>query len=733
MRTILIYLKAFIMPLILAILLLFVQAYSDLSLPNYMSDIVDVGIQQNGVNHSTPNAVSEDGFRFITTFMTNKDKAYVESKFKIVVPTGEYKNAYPKSAGRLYVLKEINTDELSKLDSIFNQASIDMLGLLSILYKDAKSIDEPVERTKLDMAKAYELQPILDEMPENKLLKNNLMGDENKIAEDQVGISINKSFMEELGIDITTTQTKYIIKMGLIMLGITLIGGFATIMVSFLSSRIAAGISRNIRQDVFTKIESFSFNEIDKFSTASLITRSTNDIIQIQNFFMFGIRMLCYAPIIGVGGVIMAMNKAASMSWIIGLAVVFLLLLIILLMIIAIPKFKIIQKLIDRVNLVSREYLSGLMVVRAFRTGDHEKARFEEANNNLTKTQRFINRTMALMPPIMMLIMNGVSILIVWIGAHKIAGASMQVGDMMAFIQYTMQIIMAFLMMSMIFIMIPRAAVSASRLSEILNTNITIENKDKTKNFNNTDGKIVFNNVSFRYENASAYALKDINVTIEPGHTTALIGSTGAGKSTFVNLLLRLYDVSSGEVLVDDLDVRDADIGTLRDKFALVPQKASLFEGTIASNVRIGNEDASDEKVIEALTDAQAMEFVNKLEDGIESHVSQGGSNLSGGQKQRISIARALLKEKEFLIFDDSFSALDLSTERKLRNSLLNGQDVTTFIVAQRVTSILNADQIIVLDQGEIVGLGTHNELIKNCDVYYDIASSQLTKEELDA
>lgn len=721
------------MPLILAILLLFVQAYSDLSLPNYMSDIVDVGIQQNGVNHSTPNAVSEDGFRFITTFMTNKDKAYVESKFKIVVPTGEYKNAYPKSAGRLYVLKEINTDELSKLDSIFNQASIDMLGLLSILYKDAKSIDEPVERTKLDMAKAYELQPILDEMPENKLLKNNLMGDENKIAEDQVGISINKSFMEELGIDITTTQTKYIIKMGLIMLGITLIGGFATIMVSFLSSRIAAGISRNIRQDVFTKIESFSFNEIDKFSTASLITRSTNDIIQIQNFFMFGIRMLCYAPIIGVGGVIMAMNKAASMSWIIGLAVVFLLLLIILLMIIAIPKFKIIQKLIDRVNLVSREYLSGLMVVRAFRTGDHEKARFEEANNNLTKTQRFINRTMALMPPIMMLIMNGVSILIVWIGAHKIAGASMQVGDMMAFIQYTMQIIMAFLMMSMIFIMIPRAAVSASRLSEILNTNITIENKDKTKNFNNTDGKIVFNNVSFRYENASAYALKDINVTIEPGHTTALIGSTGAGKSTFVNLLLRLYDVSSGEVLVDDLDVRDADIGTLRDKFALVPQKASLFEGTIASNVRIGNEDASDEKVIEALTDAQAMEFVNKLEDGIESHVSQGGSNLSGGQKQRISIARALLKEKEFLIFDDSFSALDLSTERKLRNSLLNGQDVTTFIVAQRVTSILNADQIIVLDQGEIVGLGTHNELIKNCDVYYDIASSQLTKEELDA
>lgn len=727
------YLKAFILPLIFAIVLLFVQAYSDLSLPNYMSDIVDVGIQQNGVDHSTPNAMSEKGFTFITTFMSDKDKETVESNYSLVESSEGYKDAYPKSSDKLYVLKDIEKDELVNLDSIFNQASLYMIGTLSKFRSHTDDVDETEDRTNLDLSEVYELQPMLNEMSSEELLNDDQISDENKIAEDQVGIAINKAFMEELGVDIASTQTKYIIKVGLLMLGIALIGGIATIMVSFFSSRIAAGIARNLRQDVFTKIESFSFNEIDKFSTASLITRSTNDITQVQNLFMFGIRMLCYAPIIGIGGVIMAMNKAASMSWIIAVAVFSLLLLIALLMIIAIPKFKIVQTLIDRVNLVSREYLSGLMVVRAFRTGNHERSRFEEANGNLTKTQLFINRTMVLMSPIMMLIMNGISILIVWIGAHKIADASMQVGDMMAFIQYTMQIIMAFLMMSMIFIMIPRAAVSANRLAEILKTDLSITNKEEPLDFKNTKGKIEFKDVSFKYENASENALKDINVTINNGETTALIGSTGSGKSTFVNLLLRLYDVSSGKVLVNELDVRDVEVEMLREKFALVPQKASLFEGTIASNVRIGKEDATDEEVIKALTDAQAMEFINKLEMGIDSSVSQGGSNLSGGQKQRISIARALLKEKEFLIFDDSFSALDLSTERKLRNSLLSGQDITTIIVAQRVTSILNADQIIVLDQGRIVGLGTHKELLKTSDVYYEIASSQLTKEELNA
>lgn len=733
------YLKAFIIPLILAILLLFVQAFSDLSLPNYMSDIVDVGIQQNGVNHATPEAISKDGMKLITTFMNEEDKSFVESQYKRVNRTDSYnsnktyKDIYPSAKEEFYVLKDIDKETEQRSDKLFSKASLLLLGTLSEFAKENSTTSEKEEdRTKLDMSEVYKLQPVLDQMDQETLLNEKSISEDNKIAENQIGIAVSKSFIEELGVDILNTQTKYILKMGALMLGIALIGGIATILVSFFSSRIAAGIARNIRQDVFTKIETFSFKEIDKFSTASLITRSTNDITQVQNFFMFGIRMICYAPIIGVGGVIMAMNKAASMSWIIAVAVLSLLLLVAILMMIAIPKFKIVQTLIDRVNLVAREYLSGLMVVRAFRTGDHEKERFKEANAHLTDTQLFINRVMVLMFPIMTLIMNGISVLIVWIGAHKIADASMQVGDMMAFIQYTMQIIMAFLMMSMIFIMVPRAAVSAGRLSEILKTEVSIENRPNTKEFKQNDGEIIFKDVSFKYENASEYALKDINVTLNSRETTALIGSTGAGKSTFINLLLRLYDVSKGEVYVDGLDIREVDIESLRKKFALVPQKAALFEGTIASNVRVGNENASDEEVTNALVDAQAMEFVSKLDEGIYSHVSQGGSNLSGGQKQRISIARALLKQKEVLIFDDSFSALDLSTERKLRHSLLQGQDVTTIIVAQRVTSIMNADQIIVMDQGEVVGLGTHKELLKTSDVYYEIASSQLTEEELD-
>lgn len=727
------YLKAFIVPLVLAIALLFVQAFSELSLPDYMSEIVDIGIQQNGVTDAAPDAISQQGMKLMQTMMTNKQQQMVDRHYQLV-DADKYQSTYQKAEGEIYVKKDGSQKNDEQLNQAFNQSGVGLFNALNDYAKNksgAKSSKKKADDRQMDITKLYAFQPVLDQLPSSKKADYRNQKADNSIMTKQMGVTLTKSFYKELGADMTASQTKYITKTGLIMLGIALIGGIATILVSLLSSQIAAGLTRNLRRDVFKKIESFSFKEIDNFSTASLITRSTNDMTQIQQFFMIGIRMICYAPIMGAGGVIMAMKKSDSMSWIVAIAVVLLLILIGIIMALAIPKFKKIQQLVDRVNLVSREFLSGLLVVRAFGTESHERTRFNQANKELTDTNLYIGRLMSLMMPVMTLIMNGVSLVIVWVGAHRIADASMQVGDMMAFIQYTMQIITAFLMLSFTFILVPRAAVSAGRIKEVLTTDLTIEDQHETTVFGERTGLVEFKDASYMHEGAKEYALKNINLTARPGEMTAVIGSTGSGKSTLINLLLRFYDVTAGEVILDGQNVKDVKIKDLRERVALVPQKASLLKGTIRSNLQVGKEDATDEEMMTALDIAQATEFVSTM-NGLDTEIAQNGSNLSGGQKQRLAIARAVLRDAEVLIFDDSFSALDAKTEKNLRLALFNQlQNKTIIVIGQRVTSIMGAEQIIVLDKGEIVGRGTHDELLKTNQEYYEIASSQLSEEEL--
>ncbi|MDD3904727.1 MAG: ABC transporter ATP-binding protein, partial [Sphaerochaeta sp.] len=528
-------------------------------------------------------------------------------------------------------------------------------------------------------------------------------------------------------------QSSYILKVGVKMLLIALLGGVATILVSFLSSRIAAKIARNLRKDVFEKIESFNNSEFDTFSTASLITRCTNDITQIQRFFMMGIRMICYAPIMGIGGVIMALDKSSSMSWIIAVACLVLVGMILILMSVVMPKFKAIQNFVDKLNLVSRENLTGLMVIRAFGTQNHEKKRFANANEDLTKTTLFVNRVMSLMSPFMTLVMSVVSILIVWVGAHQIAQSQLQVGDMMAFMQYAMQIIMSFLMLSFMFILAPRASVSANRIAQVLETKNSIVDPEQAMEFNaQKKGLLEFKNVSFQYQGSEEYALKDISFVAQPGKTTAIIGSTGSGKSTIANLVMRFYDVSEGSILVDGLDVKSVKQTDLRNIIGYVPQKGVLLSGTIESNLAYGKNDADQKEMEEAASVAQAIDFIEAKEDGFKSIIAQGGDNVSGGQKQRLSIARALIKKPEIYIFDDCFSALDVQTDRKLRKALKEHTSLSTvIIIAQRVSTIMQAEQILVLDEGKIVGQGTHAELLKTCPQYYEIASSQLFEEDL--
>jgi ATP-binding cassette subfamily B protein len=548
-----------------------------------------------------------------------------------------------------------------------------------------------------------------------------------------MGIMISKVFYEELGVDMHSIQTAYIIRVGGVMLIIALLGGVATILVSLISSRIAAGVARNLRKDAFEKIESFSSSEFNKFSTASLITRCTNDITQIQLLLMIGIRMICYAPIMAVGGVIMAIGKSPSMSWIIAVACIAIAGLIVVIIAIAMPKFKIMQTLVDKLNLVARENLSGMMVIRAFATQKHEKKRFEAANGDLTRTNLFVTRVMAFMMSGIMLVMNGITLIIVWVGANQIANSGLLIGDMMAFMQYAMQIIMSFMMISMMFIFVPRAAVSAGRIAEVLEVKNKINDSKQPKSFDTSKKGIVeFKNVYFKYEGAKEYALSDINFTAFPGQTTAIIGSTGSGKSTIANLLLRFYDVTEGGVMLDGVDVRDVTLKDLREKIGYVPQKGVLISGTIASNLRYGKKDASDEEIETAAKVAQAEDFIEEKEDGFDSAIAQGGANVSGGQKQRLSIARALVKNPEVFIFDDSFSALDYKTDVALRKALKKHTGGSTVIVVgQRVSTIMQARQIIVLEKGRIVGVGTHKELLNTCPEYAEIASSQLSEEEL--
>ncbi|MHB1452378.1 MAG: ABC transporter ATP-binding protein [Saccharofermentanales bacterium] len=737
------YLKPFTVGLLVAITLLFVQAMADLNLPNYMSDIVNVGIQQNGIEHAAPEAISIGGMKLMTTFMTADEKMlFVDNYAQVSITDSNadgksYGSLYPDAKEGLFILKEVDKSTLSSLDSAFGASTWTFINVMKDLAQQSGQQSDtttPTSVKDIDLAKLYAMQPMLDMLPEATISaahEKALSNDESILK--QSGVMLTKTFYTELGADLNKMQTGFILKIGMLMLLIALLGGVATVIVSYFSSRIAAGVARNLRKDVFSKIENFSNNEFDRFSTASLITRCTNDVMQIQMLLMIGIRMLCYAPIMGIGGILMAVSKSASMSWIIAVSVTVLLGLISIVMAIALPKFKIIQKLIDKLNLVSRENLSGLMVIRAFGTQAHETKRFESANKNLTDTMLFVSRVMVFMMPAMMLIMNGVTILVVWVGAHQIADSTMQVGDMMAFMQYLMQIIMSFLMISMMFIFLPRAAVSAERIAEVLDTEFTIIDPPAPQKFDSSKkGLVEFKDVHFRYMHAEEDAVCSINFSAQPGQTTAIIGSTGSGKSTLVNLILRFYDVTQGQILVDGVDVRNVNQKDLRAKIGYIPQKGVLISGTIASNLRYGNKDASDEELETAARVSQAVDFISERTDGFGSEISQGGSNVSGGQKQRLSIARALAKNPEIFIFDDSFSSLDFKTDLALRKALKEHTgDSTVIVIAQRISTIMNAEHIIVLEEGRIVGSGTHKELLESCTEYYEIASSQLSKEEL--
>jgi ATP-binding cassette, subfamily B, multidrug efflux pump len=736
------YLKPFIIGLISAIVLLFGQAISDLSLPNYMSDIVNVGIQQHGIEHSAPDAISQNGINLMTTFMTASEKQLVDENYERVSVTDKnadgntYNSHYPEAVAQIFVKKDVNKAVDARLDRAFEVATGTLINVMQDMADQPGDVNEGTESTVsngIDLTQLYQAQPLLETLPESAVAAAHEKAVNNEASLKQSGIMFAKAFYDELGMDISGMQTAYILRIGLLMLAIALLGGLATVLVSLLSSRIAAGVARNLRKDVFDKIESFSNVEFDKFSVASLITRCTNDITQIQQLLMMGIRMICYAPILGIGGVIMAVNKSISMSWIIAVACIVLVGMILVIMAIAIPKFKLIQNMVDQLNLVSRENLSGMMVIRAFGTKRHEKKRFEKANRDLTETNLFVSRVMVSMMPIMMLVMNGVTLIIVWVGAHQIASSTMQVGDMMAFMQYAIQIITAFLMLSMTFILVPRAAVSAVRIAEVLETKNSIDEPENPKRFNVVQkGLVEFKHVHFRYHGAEEDALNDITFTAKPGETTAIIGPTGSGKTTIASLALRFYDVSKGQIIIDGVDVREANLKDLRSKFGYVPQRGVLLSGTIASNIRYGKKDVTDAEMETAAKVAQALEFISERPEGLDAEIAQGGTNVSGGQKQRLFIARALAKEPEIFIFDDSFSALDLKTEAALRKALKEHTgDSTVIVVAQRVSTIMNAEQIIVLDEGKIVGCGTHKELLKNCPPYYEIASSQLSGEEL--
>lgn len=731
------YLKPFAALVLACILLLFGQAMCDLTLPNLMSDIVNTGIQLGGVDEAAPAVLNQQAVDLLTLFMNDAEAGTFKNAY---TPVEHGSDEETKLAKTYENIKDMDAVALSKDADV--QAVGDAYGKAAYAFmtflKDygtqtGQAVDTESGVQDMDMRQLYAVIPMLQQMPK-ETFSEAIDSAENaqSMIGSQVGATFTKLFYKELGVDLDAKQVRYIVIKGLEMLGIALLGVLAAVLVGFFASRISSGVAKQMRSDVFRKVESFSNTEFDKFSTASLITRTTNDVTQVQMLISMGLRLMCYAPIMGVGGIIFALQKSVSLSWIIALAVIVLLGLVIVLLNVAMPKFKSLQRLTDRLNLVSRENLSGMLVVRAFTNEKFEEARFDKANEDLTRTNRFTQRVMSITMPIMMLIMNLVTLLIMWVGGHAIAESTMQVGDMMAYIQYTMQIIMSFLMIAMIFIMVPRAMVSADRVQEVLTTELSIKEPENPVTLGNESGELRFDDVSFRYGNAEEDTLSHISFTAKPGQTTAFIGATGAGKSTLINLIPRFYDATGGAVYLNGKDIRMLSQKELRDNIGYVPQKAMLFSGTIDSNIKYGKEDADVNEVLAALDCAQATEFVSELPNGVESSIAQGGSNVSGGQKQRLAIARALVKKAPVYIFDDSFSALDFKTDAKLRRALTKyTENAVVLIVAQRVSTIMNAEQIIVLDEGKIVGKGTHKELLKTCPEYREIAESQLSKEEL--
>lgn len=742
------YLKNSIVPILMIVTLLVVQATCDLSLPEYTSNIVNVGIQQSGIESVTPQVIRETQLNNLKLFMTDEEILKVEESYSKVDKDSltekefnDFKEKYPaiekESLYELSIKKDENIEELNK---IFAKPML-ILSAVQSDSEEAKKMQESMLAqfsAMMPVDENTDLLNIFKMLPKEQLEKimegfNTQFENLPNTMIDQAAVSFVKTEYAAIGVNTEKLQNNYILLTGGKMLLIALLSMAATIAVGFLGARVAAGLGRRLRSQVFEKVVGFSNVELDKFSTASLITRSTNDIQQVQNLMVMLLRIVFYAPILGIGGVIKVLNTESNMAWIIVVAVASISAVVILLFSVVMPRFKKLQSLVDRVNLVTREILTGMMVIRAFSTEKHEEKRFDKANRDLTKTNLFVNRAMSFMMPTMMLIMNGITILIVWNGSHAVDAGTMQVGDMMAFIQYTMQIIMSFLMISMISIMLPRAAVSAGRIDEVLNTDYAIKNPDKPENFKEGEkGVLRFHNVSFRYPNADENVLEDITFTARPGETTAFIGSTGSGKSTLINLIPRFYDVTEGDITLDGVDIRKVNQHELRAKIGYVPQKGVLFTGTIESNIKYGSEDITNEAMNKASDIAQATEFISGTVDKYNTEIAQGGSNVSGGQKQRLSIARAIAKNPDLFIFDDSFSALDFKTDAALRKALNKEiKNSTVLIVAQRISTILHANQIIVLDEGKIVGKGTHKELMKNCEVYKQIALSQLSKEEL--
>lgn len=747
---------------IIIIALLFVQAWCDLSLPAYTSDIIDVGIQNNGVEHVVPEKMTADEFDTAQFIMTDEE-------------TNTWKDIYEKKDD-LYVLKELSNKELDDIDeeltlplimnyqmramevdtfkemiakqmgqdaSAFTDMSVEDIG--AMMHVELKSFkqekeDDDGNKVKVD---CVDVRPIFANMLASGAMDKDQilsMRDTMENTIDTMGSSLVKSMGiayavaadKDAGVNVDKIQKSYLLSAGLKMVGMALLMGLVTVLVGFFASRIGAGIGMNLRDGVFKRVVGFSNAEMDRFSTASLITRSTNDIQQIQMVSVMLLRMVAYAPILGIGGVLKVMQTGAGMGWIIVLAILVILGYVMVLMSVTMPKFKLMQKLVDNINLVSREILTGLSVIRAFGREKKEEERFDGANKELTKTMLFTNRVMTFMMPGMMMIMNVLTVGIVWVGAHKIDAGTMQVGAMTAFITYAMMIVMSFLMLTMMSIMLPRAAVAAERIDEVIHTESSIQDPKAPEELTVHDGVVRFEHVNFRYPGAEEDVLHDIDFVAEPGKTTAIIGSTGCGKSTLVNLIPRLYDVTGGQITLDGKDIRNITMADLREEIGFVPQKGVLFSGTIASNLRFGKEDASDEQIKKAAEIAQATEFIEAKDDKYDSSIAQGGSNVSGGQKQRLAIARAIAKDPKIFIFDDSFSALDLKTDAALRKALAeNVKDSTVIIVAQRISTILHAEQILVLDEGRIVGKGTHEELLKNCNVYQEIAKSQLSASEL--